>query len=397
MKVVSLFSGCGGLDLGFVGGFEYRRKVFPQNGYKIIFANDFDSAAFEVYEKNKKYFGSHKCLLKDIKDIDESIVPSFDFLLAGFPCQPFSNAGNREGIKDKYGRGTLFYECEKFLIRNESKYSKPIGFIFENVRGIMSSKMPNGITIPEEIVRRTKNLGYNTNYKLLKTSDYGVPQNRFRVIMVGLREDIPPFNFKLMDKVVKEEGLANKDNPYDLYLGSALCDIPKKSSGLKDFWKYSPSAEKMIFKIGPCKDGPEALIKFKKRIPLEKISDTISKGRSWKNIPVEDMPPRFRRIYKDPKKYRAPNFYRRWALGEICGTITASGQPENCGITHPYENRRFSIREIARIQTFPDDFDFPYTSISNAYRVLGNAVPPVFSWVISKAIDQHLKEHKIEY
>jgi DNA (cytosine-5)-methyltransferase 1 len=396
MKVVSLFSGCGGLDLGFLGGFEYHGRKFPGNGYRIIFANDFDPAAVKVYEKNKKYFGSHKCLLKDIKEINELDVPPFDILLAGFPCQPFSNAGNRQGIKDKHGRGTLFYECEKFLKRSEVNGGKPAAFVFENVRGILSTKMPHGTTIPEEIVNRTRKLGYRTVYKLLKASDYGVPQNRYRVIMVGVREDLPQFDFNWMDKVVINENLPNKRNPYELYLGAILCDIPKDALGRNDIWKYSPSTQKMISKIGPCEDGQEALAKFSRRIPLEDISDTISKGRSWKNIPPEEMTPRFKKIYENPKKYRAPNFYRRWALGEICGTITASGQPENCGITHPYKDRRFSIREIARIQTFPDDFEFPFTSISNAYKVLGNAVPPVFGWVISKALDYHLKGHNIE-
>ena len=104
----------------------------------------------------------------------------------------------------------------------------------------------------------------------------------------------------------------------------------------------------------------------------------------------DDMTPRFQKIWDDPVKYHAPNFYRRFALGEINGTITASAQPENCGITHPFLNRRFTIREIARIQSFPDGFDFPYKSISDAYKVIGNAVPPVFGWVLAKAIEKFL-------
>ena len=130
--------------------------------------------------------------------------------------------------------------------------------------------------------------------------------------------------------------------------------------------------------------------KFTKKVPLEQISKTISKGRSWKNMNPEDMSERFRKIWDDPKKYHAPNFYRRFALGEINGTITASAQPENCGITHPFEHRRFTIREIARIQSFPDDFEFPYTTIANAYKVIGNAVPPVMGWVIARALQEFL-------
>jgi DNA (cytosine-5)-methyltransferase 1 len=147
----------------------------------------------------------------------------------------------------------------------------------------------------------------------------------------------------------------------------------------------------MVDKIAPCKDGKEALAKFKKKVPLKKISETITTGRSWKNMSPTDMSERFLKIWNDPKKYHAPNFYRRFALGEINGTITASAQPENCGITHPFEDRRFSIREIARIQSFPDNFVFPYKTIANAYKVIGNAVPPIFGWVIAKALTKHIE------
>ena len=116
--------------------------------------------------------------------------------------------------------------------------------------------------------------------------------------------------------------------------------------------------------------------------------------RSWKNIDPDILPKRFRKIHDNPKKYRAPNFYRRYALGEVNGTITASAQPENCGITHPRENRRYTVRESARIQSFPDEFDFNCEHPSSAYKVIGNAVPPVFAWVLAKALIKHLQENK---
>ncbi len=147
----------------------------------------------------------------------------------------------------------------------------------------------------------------------------------------------------------------------------------------------------MVESIGFCKDGKSVLKEFKENKSLSEISETITQGRSWKNMPYDDLTPRFRKIWDDPKKYRAPNFYRRFALGEINGTITASAQPENCGITHPFEHRRFTIREIARIQSFPDDFEFPYTTIANAYKVIGNAVPPVLGWVFAKSVEKFLK------
>jgi len=389
-KVVSLFSGCGGLDLGFIGGFSFRKRFFKKNKFKIVFANDIDPAAELVYNSNGAFFKDHKLHLDDIKKINHKIIDNFDFLIAGFPCQPFSNAGLRKGIRDE--RGNLFEECESLLKEGLKRKKKPIGFVFENVKGIMSSKMPDGTTIPDEIVRRTEKLGYKTCYKLLKTCDYGVPTNRQRLIIVGLREDLGYFDFSLLDKIVSKYSLPSEIiDSYELRLGSFLCDIPRNAPQKNDHWKYSPTGQYMVDKIGPCYDGKEALLKFRMRIPLSKISPTIMKGKSWKDMDPNDMTDRFRKIWDNPQIYRAPNFYRRFALGEINGTITASAQPENCGITHPFENRRFTIREIARIQSFPDDFEFPFTSIANAYKVIGNAVPPIFGWVIAKALTKHIE------
>jgi DNA (cytosine-5)-methyltransferase 1 len=149
----------------------------------------------------------------------------------------------------------------------------------------------------------------------------------------------------------------------------------------------------MVDKIGPCYGSKAVLKKFKNNTPIDELPEKIHKGRSWKNMDREDMSPRFQKIHDNPKKYRAPNFYRRFSLTEINGTITASAQPEACGITHPFENRRYTIREIARIQSFPDDFVFPYTTIANAYKVIGNAVPPILGWVIAKAISNHLDKN----
>lgn len=390
LKIVSLFSGCGGLDLGFMGNFNFRDRHYEKTKFRIEYSNDIDPAAEYVYNANKSFFNNHELHKEDIKDVDFDEIPDFDFLLAGFPCQPFSNAGLRKGINDE--RGNLFEECERLLKVGLKRENKPIGFVFENVKGIMSSKMDDGTSIPDEIVKRTEKLGFKTCYKLLKTSNYGVPSNRQRLIIIGLRKDLGYFDFNLLEQIVAEYNLPNEiDNPYDLYLGSVLCDIPKKAPQVNDFWKYSPGGQYMVDKIGPTEDGKEALEKFKKKIPLKKISDSITNGKSWKNMNPEDMSERFRKIWDNPQKYRAPNFYRRFALGEINGTITASAQPENCGITHPFENRRFTIREIARIQSFPDDFQFPYKTIANAYKVIGNAVPPIFAWVLAKALEKHLE------
>tara|TARA_R110000824_G_scaffold1626_6_gene8011 strand:- start:5803 stop:7029 length:1227 start_codon:yes stop_codon:yes gene_type:complete len=388
IKLLSLFSGCGGLDLGFCGGFRSGGVQYEKTRFRTVFANDLDPAATAVYRANRKHL-NHGILEKDVALIQKKDIPDFDFMVGGFPCQPFSSAGSRRGVGDK--RGGLFANAIDVFTASASKGKKPLGFLFENVRGILSSKMPDGTTVPDEIVKRMEGLGYSTNYKLLKASDYGVPSNRHRLIIVGFRKGLGYFDFDLLDRVVAESGAPNSQHSrYRLLLGSVLCDIPDAARQVDDHWRYSPLTQRMVDCVGPCLDGEDALEGFRAGIPLEEMSGTISQGRSWKNIDYEELTPRFRRLRDDPKRYRSPNNYRRFALGEINGTITASAQPEHCGITHPYLNRRFTIREIARIQSFPDSFVFPHSSIRHAYRVIGNAVPPVFGWVLAKSVEAFL-------
>lgn len=396
-KIASLFSGCGGLDLGFLGGFQFMGNQFENNQFKIVFANDFDNDAVDTYQANSQYFGNHQITTGDIRQIPSEQIPEFDILLAGFPCQPFSNAGNRKGVNDDNGRGTLWQECERIINHAINDFSeKPKAFIFENVRGIMSSKMDNGRTVPEEIRLRMEKLGYKVSMQLIKASDYGVPQNRYRYIIVGVRNDLPAFDFNELNKVVLDNQIPSINiDAYPLLLGSVLCSIPENAPQRYDYWKYSPQGQKMIDLIGTCEQGENALSLFWQGVPLEKMPDNITIGRSWKNIAPNDLPPRFRKIFDNPQKYHAPNFYRRFALGEIAGTITASAQPENCGITHPFENRRMSLREVARIQSFPDDFIFPHKRIADAYKVIGNAVPPVLGWVIARALQNYLNRQSL--
>lgn len=394
LKVASLFCGGGGLDLGILGGFKFSSRKYEKNNFKIVFANDFDPDAILTYKNNPKYLNSDHLIYGDIREVKSEDIPVFDVLFAGFPCQPFSNAGKRKGVNDEDGRGTLWEECERII-----KYAidhfpeKPKAFVFENVRGIMSSKVESGRSVPDEIKQRMESLGYIVTMKLLRSSEYGVPQNRYRYIIIGIRNDFPAFEFEELDEIISSREIPSiKHDSYELSLGYVLCNIPEDAPQKDSYWKYSPQGQYMIDKIGSCINGAEYLNLFKEKIPLSEMPETISTGRSWKNIAPDDLPPRFRKIYDNPKKYHSPNFYRRFALGEIAGTITASAQPENCGITHPYEPRRMTIREIARIQSFPDDFTFPSKTLTNAYKVIGNAVPPVLGWVIAKALQKHFEK-----
>lgn len=396
-KIASLFSGCGGLDLGFIGGFDYSGRHYGENNVKVVFANDFDSDACTCYNSNYLLTrgGESKCLLADIRNVSVNDIPDYDMLLAGFPCQPFSNAGNRKGVNDKNGRGTLFEECERVLKAKINKGVKPKAFVFENVKGILSSKMDSGITVPEEIRTRMEALGYNVSMQLLRASDYGVPQSRYRLLIIGVSEELGFFDFDIMKSIICEYNIPSvsygKDE--DLLLGNILQGVESKPDN--DYWPYTTATQRMIELIGPCISGNEGFQYFTRGFKKKELPDKVTTGKSWKDIPPDLLPPRFKRIYDDPKRYHAPKFYRRFALGEINGTITASAQPENCGITHPLENRRYTVREIARIQSFPDEYVFDSIPLQSRYKVIGNAVPPVLAWVIAKALIKQLDNYGI--
>ncbi len=331
-RLVSLFSGCGGLDLGF-----------ERAGFNRVWANDFDKDAQRVFRKNLGEIDA-----RDIRDIDASEIPECDILLAGFPCQPFSNAGNRKGVQDS--RGLLYQECLRIV---EAK--RPKVFLFENVKGLLSSKFVDGRRLVDVIAEDLYNIGYRVTYQLLNASHYNVPQKRERLIMVGLCKELgKSFIFP-----AKQCGAR-------LTLRDVILEIPPDVPNQVD-WPLSPQAKNMI--------------------------SCIPQGGSWKNIPYEKLAPRFQKIRNNMAHYHSPNFYRRFALDEINGTITASAQPENCGIVHPLYNRRYTIREIARIQSFPDSFVFfdeCLKDIIGMYKVIGNAVPPRLAEAIAVAIKEQV-------
>lgn len=387
--VASLFSGCGGLDLGFTGGFQFRGNNYGRLDTEIVFANDFDRDAQTCYNSNTLLTADGaNCLLADIRDVDANQIPDFDILLAGFPCQPFSNAGKRKGVEDDNGRGTLFAECERILQAKIENGHRPQAFVFENVRGILSSKMPDGNrTVPEEIIHRMNALGYNVSMQLVCASDYGVPQKRYRVLIVGIDEQlgVGAFDFHEMEAIVRQLHIPSEQfgEHEELVLGRILQGVDNVPDN--DVWQFSPGTQQTVDLIGACEHG-DAFHLFHDGYHLNELPQTCFEGRSWKNIPYDQLTPRFRNIADNPERYHAPKFYRRFAFGEICGTITASAQPDKCGITHPIENRRFSVRECARIQSFPDNYLFDSIPLQSRYKVIGNAVPPIMGWIVANAL-----------
>ena len=313
---VSLFSGCGGFDLGLRAA-----------GFKTVFANDFNEAAAETHKHN---LGD--ILVKDIRQVEFPKMEQPDLLTAGFPCQPFSNAGLRKGTKDE--RGDLYLSALKAV-----RELKPKTVVFENVRGLLSSKH-EGRRVIEIIVENLRDLGYSVNFSLVDASKHNVPSQRLRVLIVGVRckENLGRFAFP--EPTVRPE----------LALKNIIFDIPKNGvTGTKEVISYSPQAES-----------------------LEKY---IPEGGCWRDIPDRYLPERMKKIKKNIVRYHYPRFYQRCDRDEIAGTITASFQPEKAGVFHPRKHRALTVREVARIQSFPDWFEFKGMTAAK-YLQIGNAVPP---------------------
>lgn len=336
-KAIGLFSGCGGLDYGF-----------QEAGFEIVFANDIEKNVKETYEYNL----GHNIEIGDISKIEKTSIPDGDIVLAGIPCQPFSNAGKRESTKNK--DGNLFLEVINVVL---SQKNKPKVVLFENVRGFLSSRDCDGKLMIERFYSDMENIGYKSYHKLINAAEYGVPSNRYRVIIVCIRKDIE-VDFKFPEPDIFNRKITVEE----------VLERPFPEDEDQEIWDLPPSSKMVV--------------------------EFIKEGGSWKDIPYEKLSLRHKKIRDNMKKYRSPNFYRRFSRKETMGTITATSSPENSGIIHPLENRRYSVREIARFQSFPDSFKFIGKSIQSKYKMIGNAVPPKLANIIAKAILEQVFQAK---
>ncbi|MGN0641886.1 MAG: DNA cytosine methyltransferase [Huintestinicola sp.] len=324
LKVVSLFSGCGGMDLGFRGDFFVFNKYYEKNPYEILFANDIIQRACDTYQHNF----DHKVECCDIRELNYSLLPDSDIIIGGFPCQDFSLSGKRGGLSTD--RGRLYLEMKKVI-----KYIKPMAFIAENVDGIRRSKSGDDTSALDVILDDFKSLGYTVVYKALNAADYGVPQNRIRIIIAGIRDDL----HKTMKYPVPTHG-EKTDTPC-LTAKEAIDDLWDKIDNTEIKNHTSRDYSKAKFYPGRTMQG-------NCRIKADKPSPTI---RSEHHGNIEGH---YRTMLPDD-----PSDMNGW--------------------------RRLSVRECARLQSFPDTFEFPVSS-SDAYKQIGNAVPPVLAWHIARAL-----------
>ena len=193
LKVASLFCGCGGTDVGMQGDFDYLGNHYASNDIEIVYANDFEQTACNIFEEN---FGL-KPDNRDIRTVKTEELPEFDILTGGFPCQSFSIVAQnpkRLGIKDE--KGMLFFEMCRIL-----RERKPKCFIAENVKGLLTANKKEAFPL---IIKEFEESGYNVTYHVLKAVEYGVPQKRERVIIVGFKKELG-IKFDFPNPVIKRE------------------------------------------------------------------------------------------------------------------------------------------------------------------------------------------------
>ncbi len=325
MKIVSLFTGAGGLDLGF-----------KKAGFDTIWANEYDSTIWETFEYN---FPKTKLDKRSIVDVPASEIPFADGIVGGPPCQSWSEAGAGRGINDK--RGQLFFEYIRLL-----KEKQPSFFLAENVSGILHPKHSEAFS---NIIQEFKNAGYEVSYKLLNANDYDVPEDRLRLIIVGYHKRIgKKFEFPEPQKYKP----VLRDAIFDLRLAKPAKPLNKTNG---DDLKI-PNHEYMT-------GGFSSIYMSRNRVrSWDEPSFTIQAG--GRHAPIHPKAPKMKFV-EENKRIFVPgkeNLYRR-----------------------------LSVRECARIQTFPDSFIFKYKDVADGYKMIGNAVPVEFAKHIAIKIKKDLE------
>lgn len=323
LKVASLFCGCGGTDVGLLGGFDFLGNYYEKNNIEIVYANDIDDNACRLFEEN---FGL-KPDSKDVREIASELLPDFDILTGGFPCQSFSIIAQnpkRLGVKDE--RGKLFFEMCRIL-----REKQPKCFIAENVKGILSANKKSAFPL---IIKEFEKSGYDVFYTLLNSANFGVPQKRERVFIVGFRKNLGIRHFEFPKGIITDE---------------------------RNF------------------------------TPLSKvIEEKVEEKYFFSQKAVEGM----------MKKRESMNKGRAQDVTKPCNTVGSHLAKVSLNSTDPVlfiggRYRRFTPREVARIQSFPESFKLVGSEAAQ-YRALGNAIAPVMMWHTAKATVDILNQQKNE-
>ena len=340
IKVLDLFSGCGGLSLGF-----------KMAGFEISGAIDNDADSIQTFKKN---FKKSKSLIKDINKINKKEIKknfnNIDVIIGGPPCQGFSNA-NRWQKEYNDPRNLLFLKFIEFV-----KIIKPKMLLIENVSGILSRSKGQIINNIKEILNEN---GYKVDYKLLNASEFGVPQIRKRVFIVGNRLSSIDF----FENLKKRKKVTVKDAISELYALEKKDE--KKLNGKLDnnYIKYLRKKNSKVLNHD---------IVYPAKSTIEKIKH-VKQGENWQSIPVK--------LFKNNRNNRHSSAFKRLKEDDFSVTIDTGNAHSN--YFHPIYHRIPTPREAARIQSFTDNFEF-IGSRTSQYRQIGNAVPPLLSKEIAK-------------
>lgn len=332
MQIISLFSGAGGLDKGF-----------ERAGFQTIVANEYDKNICPTFKAN---FPNAHLIEKDIREVSADEFPkNITGIIGGPPCQSWSEAGSLKGIEDV--RGQLFFDYIRII-----KDKQPFFFVAENVSGMLAQRNSNAVN---SFLRLFEDAGYDVNLKMLNANDYDVPEDRDRVFYIGFRKDLGIHDYEYPSPLRKKPTL--RDAIWDLK-DTAIPALEKnKTNGDNCF---VPNHEYFVGSFSS-------------------IFMSRNRVRSW-DEPGFTVQASGRQCQLHPQ---APKMLK----------ISPNKQEFVHGMEHLY--RRMTVREVARIQSFPDDFKFIYSDVNYGYKMIGNAVPVNLAYHVALSIIRTLERHNL--
>ena len=359
ISVVSLFSGGGGLDLGF-----------KKAGFDIQWAIDNNKNAVSTYKAN---IGNH-IICDDINAIDLVTIPHVDVVIGGPPCQSFSLAGKRD-VEDE--RGQLVWRYIQII-----EHIEPKAFVFENVTGLLSAKNAKGEKVIELLKSAFIEIGYSISTKVVNTADYGIPQKRKRVIIVGLRNR-EFFEFPAATHC--EDGSNLKRY---VSVEEALGDLPLAVSEEKETTKYLVEPQSEYQKIMRGKgEITEHIIPQMSELDKYIISH-VKPGGNYMDVPADVNSARIRRLQRDGGHTTC---YGRLRPDAPSYTINTYFNRPNVGCNIHYSaDRLITVREALRLQSFPDSYKLVSSSKQGKNLIVGNAVPPILAEIIAQKLKEYI-------
>lgn len=334
-RVISLFSGCGGLDLGF-----------EKAGFEIPVANEFDKKIWETFKVNHPNThlieGDIRQVTKD--DIEHYISDEIDGIIGGPPCQSWSEAGSLKGIED--ARGQLFFEYIRIL-----KEFKPKFFLAENVSGMLANRHSEAV---KNILHLFNEAGYDVSLTLVNAKNYGVAQERERVFYIGFRKDLK-IKFEFPKGSTEMEG--------KLTLRDIIWDLKDTAIPTLDKNKHNPKA----INNNEYFTGSYSTIFMSRNRVKSWDEQAFTVQASGRQCQLHPQAPKMELVGKDKRRF-------------------VPGQESLY--------RRMTVREVARVQGFPDDFKFIYDDVNMAYKMIGNAVPVNLAYEVAIGIKKYLQNIK---